>query len=35
MVALWSQAAVFLASCVQKSRERNSKKANKFLSLAD
>ena len=27
MVASWSQATVFLASCARKSRERNSKKA--------
>ena len=30
MVALHSQANVFLASYTQKSRERNCKKANKF-----
>ena len=35
MVALWSRATVFLASCTQKSLERNSKKANEFLPLAD
>ena len=35
MVALWSQATVFLASCAQKSQERNGKKANEFLPLAD
>ena len=35
MVASWSQAAVFLASYAQKSREENGKKANKFLPLAD
>ena len=35
MVAPWSQATVFLASCARKSRERNGKKANEFLPLAD
>ena len=35
MVASWSQVTVFLASCARKSRERNGKKANKFLPLVD
>ena len=35
MVASWSQATVFLASYARKSRERNVKKANEFLPLAD
>ena len=35
MVAPWSQATVFLASCARKSRERNGKNANEFLPLAD
>ena len=35
MVASWSQATVFSASCVRKSRERSGKKANEFLPLAD
>ena len=34
MVAPWSQATVFLASCARKSRERSGKKANEFLPLA-
>ena len=29
------EATIFLASCARKSRERNGKKANKFLPLAD
>ena len=33
MVASPSQATVFLASCAQKSRERNDKKANRFFPL--
>ena len=35
MVASWSQATVFLASYAQKSQERNGKKANEILALAD
>ena len=35
MVASWSQVTVFLASYARRSRERNGKKSNKFLPLAD
>ena len=35
VVASWSQATVFLASCARKSWERNGKNANEFLPLAD
>ena len=35
MVASRSQVTVFLASYARKSWERNSKKANEFLPLAD